>query len=168
MPNPAKQVIAIYPGTFDPLTKGHIDLIQRATLLFDHVVVAIAKSERKNPLFSLEERVQLAKSSIEQLAGVSVEGFAGLLADFAKEKGASVLLRGVRTVADFEYENQLAEVNRSLNVGLESVLLTPRGDLAHISSTIVRDVAAHGGSTAAFVHESVANALEQKFADRHK
>lgn len=163
MSNTAKNVVAIYPGTFDPLTKGHIDLISRATKIFDRVIVAVAKSERKNPLFTLEERVDLAKRSIDGVEGVSVIGFSGLLADFAQEHRATVLLRGVRTVADFEYENQLAEVNRSLNVGLESVLLTPKGDLAYISSTIVRDVAAHGGDTSAFVHEAVAEALAKKF-----
>lgn len=161
-----KHVIAIYPGTFDPLTNGHIDLINRAKDLFDHIVVAIAKSDRKNPLFSLDERVALAKQSLAGIDKVSVEGFSGLLADFAEQKQATVLLRGVRTVADFEYESQLAEVNRSLNVGLESVLLTPRGELAHISSTIVRDVAAHGGDASKFVHPSVAQALNLKFPSK--
>ncbi len=154
---------AIYPGTFDPITNGHIDLIRRSAKLFDHVVIAIANSARKQPLFSLEERVKLVEDATKDLANVTVEGFTGLLADYAKLKQATVLIRGVRAVADFEYEYQLATVNRKLNVDLESVLLTPSSETAHISSTIVRDVAAHFGNVDEFVPENVKLALLEKF-----
>jgi pantetheine-phosphate adenylyltransferase len=167
-----QNIVAIYPGTFDPLTLGHIDLIFRAARLFSQVIVAVARSDRKSPIFSLEQRVELAKLSIAESdtndsgaqSNIEVVGFSGLLADFAADNGATVLLRGVRTVADFEYENQLAEVNRSLGIELESVLLTPKGEFAHISSTIVRDVAAHGGKVDNFVTPAVSQALKNKFA----
>lgn len=154
---------AIYPGTFDPITNGHIELVKRSAKMFDHVVVAIATSARKQPLFTLEERVSLAEESLKELGNVTVEGFSGLLADYAKEKQATVLIRGVRAVADFEYEYQLASVNRELNPDLESVLLTPSSAYAHISSTIVRDVAAHYGDVSKFVSPAVADALTLKF-----
>lgn len=154
---------AIYPGTFDPITNGHIDLIRRSAKLFDHVVIAIANSARKQPLFSLEERVKLVEDATKDLTNVTVEGFTGLLADYAKLKQATVLIRGVRAVADFEYEYQLATVNRKLNSDLESVLLTPSSETAHISSTIVRDVAAHFGNVDEFVPENVKQALLEKF-----
>lgn len=156
-------VKAIYPGTFDPITNGHIDLVKRSAKLFEHVVLAIATSSRKKPLFNLQERVEMAKASLIDVPNVSVEGFTGLLADYAKEKDAKVLIRGVRAVADFEYEYQLASVNRTLYSELESVLLTPSHEHAHISSTIVRDVAAHHGDVSLFVPPLVANALIFKF-----
>lgn len=158
-----KKIRAIYPGTFDPITNGHIDLVKRAARLFDEVVVAIAMSSRKQPLFSLEERLDLAEQSLSDIENVKVEGFSGLLADYAKKKDAKVLIRGVRIVADFEYEYQLADVNRKLNPELESVLLTPETEHGHISSTIVRDVAAHHGDVSHFVHPVVAKALVAKF-----
>lgn len=158
-----KPIVAIYPGTFDPITNGHIDLIARAAKLFDHIIVAIAESSRKQPLFTLEERVKLAEETVKHLDNVSVKGFSGLLADYAKKHGATVLVRGVRIVADFEYEFQLANVNRKLNPDLESVLLTPGAEHSHISSTIVRDVAAHYGDVSHFVHPVVEQALVEKF-----
>ena len=156
-------VIAIYPGTFDPITNGHIDLIRRSAKLFDKVIISIAMSSRKQPLFTLEERVELVKSSVSDLTNIEVEGFEGLLADYAQQKNATVLIRGVRAVADFEYEYQLATVNRKLNADLESVLLTPSSETSHISSTIVRDVAAHYGDVSAFVPDVVKQALINKF-----
>ncbi len=156
-------VKAIYPGTFDPITNGHIDLVKRSAKLFDHVVLAIATSSRKKPLFDLSERVEMAKAALADIPNVSVEGFTGLLADYAKQKEAKVLIRGVRAVADFEYEYQLASVNRTLYSDLESVLLTPGHEHAHISSTIVRDVAAHYGDVSLFVPQLVADALQAKF-----
>ena len=156
-------VKAIYPGTFDPITNGHIDLVERSAAMFDHVVLAIATSARKQPLFDLEQRVKLAQDALAHIPNVSVEGFSGLLADYAKTHQAKVLIRGVRAVADFEYEYQLASVNRKLNPELESVLLTPGNDHAHISSTIVRDVAAHFGEVSHFVPDNVKQALEAKF-----
>ena len=159
----SNKIIAIYPGTFDPITNGHIDLVKRAAKLFHHVVIAIANSERKQPLFSLEERVGLVHQSLTGINNISVEGFTGLLADYARKKGATVLIRGVRAVADFEYEHQLADVNRKLNPDLESVLFTPGSETGHISSTIVRDVAAHYGDVSHFVHPAVKAALDAKF-----
>ncbi len=156
-------VKAIYPGTFDPITNGHIDLVERSAAMFDHIVLAIATSSRKQPLFDLAQRVKLAQEALAHIPNVTVEGFSGLLADYAKTHQARVLIRGVRAVADFEYEYQLASVNRRLNPELESVLLTPGNDHAHISSTIVRDVAAHYGDVSAFVPENVKQALEAKF-----
>ena len=157
-------VKAIYPGTFDPITNGHIDLVERSAAMFEHVVLAIATSARKQPLFDLEQRVKLAQDALAHIPNVSVEGFSGLLADYAKNHDAKVLIRGVRAVADFEYEYLLASVNRKLNPELESVLLTPGHDHAHISSTIVRDVAAHYGDVTHFVPLNVKQALEAKFA----
>ena len=159
-------ITAIYPGTFDPITNGHIDIVRRSAKLFDKVVISIAMSSRKQPLFTLEERVALVEAALKDLDNVEVEGFKGLLADYAKDKGATVLIRGVRAVADFEYEYQLATVNRKLNPELESVLLTPSSETSHISSTIVRDVAAHNGDVSAFVPPLVKDALDKKFASR--
>lgn len=156
-------ITAIYPGTFDPITNGHIDLVRRAAKLFDKVVISIAMSARKQPLFTLEERVSLAQQALRDVPNVEVEGFEGLLADYAKQRGATVLIRGVRAVADFEYEYQLASVNRTLNPELESVLLTPSAETSHISSTIVRDVAAHDGDVSAFVPDIIKQALDEKF-----
>lgn len=156
-------VKAIYPGTFNPITNGHIDLVERSAAMFDQVVLAIATSARKQPLFDLSQRVELAQQALSHLPNVNVEGFSGLLADYAKAHQAKVLIRGVRAVADFEYEYQLASVNRKLNPELESVLLTPGLDHAHISSTIVRDVAAHYGDVSHFVPDNVKQALEAKF-----
>lgn len=158
-----KLIRAIYPGTFDPITNGHIDIVRRSSRLFDQVIVAIAKSERKQPLFDLKQRVELAQAALKEFDNVLVKGFSGLLANYAKEQDAIVLIRGVRVVADFEYENQLADVNRKLNPNLESVLLTPGAEQAHISSTIVRDVAAHYGDVSHFVHPVVESALTEKF-----
>lgn len=157
------KITAIYPGTFDPITYGHIELVKRACNMFDHVIVSIATSARKQPLFNLDERVELVQNALSDISNVSVEGFTGLLADYAKEKQATVLIRGIRAVADFEYEYQLASVNKTLNPNLESILLTPSPEFAHISSTIVRDVAAHYGDVAKFVPSAVAKALEKKF-----
>lgn len=158
-------ITAIYPGTFDPITNGHIDIVRRSAKLFDKVVISIAMSSRKQPLFTLDERVELVKAALGDLDNVEVEGFKGLLADYAKSKNATVLIRGVRAVADFEYEYQLASVNRTLNPELESVLLTPSSETSHISSTIVRDVAAHDGDVSAFVPKVVKRALDKKFND---
>lgn len=155
---------AIYPGTFDPVTNGHTDLIERAARLFNHVIVGIAANPSKQPKFSLNERVEQVKLVTAHLDNVEVIGFTGLLVDLAKAQNASVLLRGVRTSTDFEYELQLANMNRSLSPTLESVLLTPTEKNSFISSTIVKEVAAHGGDISAFVHADIARALHNKIA----
>ena len=150
---------AIYPGTFDPVTNGHIDLVERAAKLFTHVIVGVANSPSKKPRFTLNERVGLAKEVTKHLGNVSVVGFSGLLIDFAKEYEATVLIRGLRAVSDFEYEFQLANMNRRLYPELESVFLTPAEQNSFISSTLVKEVALHGGDVSQFVPPIVSEAL---------
>ncbi len=154
---------AIYPGTFDPITNGHIDLVRRAADMFGEVVVAIAFNPNKTPLFLLEERVELAKEAIKDIKNASVLGFSGLLAELAKEQDARILLRGLRAISDFEYEFQLANMNRRLNPELESVFLTPCESNSFISSTIVKEVSLHKGDVSQFVPDFVATALKEKF-----
>jgi pantetheine-phosphate adenylyltransferase len=153
----------IYPGTFDPITIGHVDLTERAAKLFDRVVVAIAHSEKKTPLFTLGERVALCESSLSHLDNVEVKGFSNLLTDFAASQGANCVLRGLRAVADFEYEFQLANMNRAMNPEFESVFLTPSEHLSYISSSLVREIASLDGDITPFVPEQVARALRSKF-----
>ena len=154
----------LYPGTFDPITKGHADLVERAARLFDEVIIAVAASPRKNPLFPLEQRVALAQEVTRHLPNVRVIGFSSLLAQFAKEQQANVFLRGLRAVSDFEYEFQLANMNRQLAPEVESLFLTPSERYAFISSTLVREIAALGGDITKFVHPAVAEALTERFA----
>jgi pantetheine-phosphate adenylyltransferase len=155
---------AIYPGTFDPLTNGHSDLVIRAAKLFDEVIVAVAANPSKQPMFSLDERVALAQQVFKHAPNVSVMGFSGLLAEFAREHQAQVLLRGVRAVADFEYEFQLASMNRQLNPDLDSLFMTPSEKNTFISSTLVKEVARHGGDVSRFVAPVVLTALSAKLA----
>jgi pantetheine-phosphate adenylyltransferase len=153
---------AIYPGTFDPLTRGHEDLVRRASLLFDSVVLAIADSRAKRTFFTLEERVALAREVLGDVKNVSVVGFTGLLTDFVREQKAHVVLRGLRAVSDFEYEFQLAGMNRDLYPDMETVFLTPGGEHMFISATLVREIASLGGDVSKFVHPSVRKALAAK------
>lgn len=153
----------LYPGTFDPITKGHGDLVERASRLFDHVIIAVAASPKKNPLFPLEQRVALAREVTRHLPNVEVVGFSNLLAHFVKEKNANILLRGLRAVSDFEYEFQLANMNRQLAPDIESMFLTPSEKYSFISSTLVREIAALGGDISQFVHPAVAAALAERF-----
>ncbi|MBL4940167.1 MAG: pantetheine-phosphate adenylyltransferase [Colwellia sp.] len=152
---------AIYPGTFDPVTNGHADLIVRASRLFGEVVIGVASSPSKKPRFSLEQRVDMIKQITQDLTNVSVVGFNGLLVDFAKQHHAQVLIRGLRAVSDFEYEFQLANMNRRLSPDLESVFLTPAEGNSFISSTLVKEVALHHGDVSQFVHPIVRIALEK-------
>jgi pantetheine-phosphate adenylyltransferase len=154
----------IYPGTFDPITNGHVDLVERASRLFDRVVIAIAHSPKKAPLFSLEERVALARTVLPKVDNVEIVGFSTLLIDFAKSMGVGCVLRGLRAVADFEYEFQLANMNRAMDPEFETVFLTPAEHLSYISSSLVREIASLGGDVSAFVPPEVAAALRQKFA----
>lgn len=156
--------IAIYPGTFDPLTYGHLDLVERATLIFDQVIVAVAANESKKPLFSLTERVGICQQVFSHQPKVSVSGFDGLLMDFAKQHGAKVILRGLRTVTDFDYEFQLACMNRFMDPSVESLFLVPAEKVMNISSSLVREIAAFNGDVSAFVPPSVAEALKKKLA----
>ena len=153
---------AIYPGTFDPITNGHADLIERAANMFAFVTVGIAANPSKKPLFTLEERVELIKKVTQHLSNVEVIGFRGLLADFAEDQGATILIRGLRAVSDFEYEFQLANMNRRLNPNLESVFLTPSEENSFISSTLVKEVALHRGKVDQFCHPAVQLALKNK------
>lgn len=154
----------VYPGTFDPITNGHVDLVERAARLFDRVVVAIASSEKKKPLFSVDERVALAQQSLSHLDNVEVKGFDILLTRFVTQQGSNCVLRGLRAVADFEYEFQLANMNRAMNPEFESVFLTPAEHLSYISSSLVREIAALEGDVTPFVPPVVVAALIEKFA----
>ena len=153
----------LYPGTFDPITRGHTDLIERAARLFDHVIVAVAASPKKGPMFTLEERVALAKEATAYLPNVEVFGFSNLLTHFVEEVDANILMRGLRAVSDFEYEFQLANMNRKLAPNVESIFLTPSEKYSFISSTLVREVASLGGDVSEFVHPSVGKALTERF-----
>jgi len=152
---------AIYPGTFDPVTNGHSDLIVRASKLFSEVIIGVAASPSKKPRFDLAQRVAMIEQVTQNLSNVTVVGFSGLLVDFAKQHQAKVLIRGLRAVSDFEYEFQLANMNRRLSPELESVFLTPAEENSFISSTLVKEVALHQGDVSQFVHPVVKAALEQ-------
>lgn len=155
------KITAVYPGTFDPMTNGHADLVARAARLFDKVVVAIAANPSKRPRFDLAERVDLARTVLADLPQVEVCGFDSLLIEFARSKQAKVILRGLRAVSDFEYEFQLASMNRHLSPDIETVFLTPAENHSFISSTLVREIAALGGDVTPFVHPQVAAALKR-------
>ena len=152
----------IYPGTFDPITNGHLDIMTRAADMFDQIIIGVAASPSKKTLFSLEERVKLVEESTSHLSNVSAAGFSGLLVDFAREQQAHILVRGLRTTADFEYEFGLTSMYRKLLPGLESVFLTPSEEYAFLSSTIVREVAIHGGDISSFVPDTVNIAMKDK------
>ena len=153
---------AVYPGTFDPLTKGHEDLVARAAKLFGEVVVAVAHSPGKRPYFTLEERVGLAREILTPYTNVRVMGFTGLLSEFLKNQNANVILRGLRAVSDFEYEFQMAGMNRRLLPGVETMFLTPSDKYMFVSATIVREIATLGGDVSDFVHPLTAKALQGK------
>jgi len=154
--------IAVYPGSFDPITKGHEDLIHRSLEFVDQLIVAVAVNVAKQPLFSLEERVALIKQTVSDK--VEVQSFDGLLAEFAKRVNASVIVRGLRAVSDFEYEFQMALMNRNLAPGIETVFLVPAFDLTYLSSSLVREVARFGGDVSQLVHPKVQQALKRKFS----
>ena len=153
---------AIYPGTFDPITNGHIDLVIRASKLFDHIIVAVAINPNKKPIFSLDERVELAQHTLANISNVEVCGFDGLLVDVAKQKNAKVIIRGLRAVSDFEHEFQLAGMNRKMQPEIETLFLTPAEQFTYISSSLVREIAALGGNISEFVAPCVINALNSK------
>ncbi|ONG41492.1 pantetheine-phosphate adenylyltransferase [Alkanindiges hydrocarboniclasticus] len=154
----------LYPGTFDPITNGHVDLVVRASKMFDEVVVAIAAGHHKNPVFSLEQRVALAEQSLSDLKNIKVIGFSGLLVNLFQEQQATAVLRGLRAVSDFEYEFQLANMNRQLDSQFESVFLTPSEHLSFVSSTLVREIARLKGDVTKFVPKVVSEAFAQKHA----
>ena len=156
---------AIYPGTFDPITLGHEDLVRRAARLFDHVVLAVADSRTKRPLFTLAERIDMAKAALADIKNVTVVGFSGLLMQFAREQQARVVLRGVRAVSDFDYEFQLAGMNRKLYPEVETVFMTPGEEYMFLSATLVREISVMGGDVSKFVSPSVAARLKAKVRD---
>jgi pantetheine-phosphate adenylyltransferase len=156
--------IVLYPGTFDPITKGHLNIIQRAAGLFTEVIVAVGVSSSKTALFGLEQRVALAEQALEHLENVSVTGYEGLTVDLALECGANIILRGLRTGSDFEYEYQLNWMNQQMAPELETIFLAPSQDVTGISSTLVKEIARYGGDYEPFVSPGVAQALEDAFA----
>ena len=156
---PLNHCIAIYPGTFDPITRGHEDLVRRAASLFDHLILAIAESPAKQPLFSLGERVEMAREVVGDLPNLEIVGFNCLLMRFVRERGAKVIVRGLRAVSDFEYEFQMAGMNRSVYPDVETVFLTPGEQYMFISATMVREIARLGGDVAKFVHPTVEKRL---------
>ncbi len=155
-------ITAIYPGTFDPITNGHSDLVQRACRLFDKVIIGIASNPKKCPLFSLQERIVMAEQVLSDCPNIEVMGFNGLLVDFAQAQQAKVILRGLRAVSDFEYEFQLASMNRRLAPKVESLFLTPAEQHSFVSSTLIREIASLGGDVSAFVHPIVKAELTKK------
>jgi pantetheine-phosphate adenylyltransferase len=157
---------AVYPGTFDPITKGHEDLVNRASKLFGEVIVGVAHSQTKSPFFSLEERIDLAREVLAPCKNVRVQGFSGLLSDFLRQQDATVILRGLRAVSDFEYEFQMAGMNRHLNPGVETLFLTPSDKYLFISASIVREIAVLGGDVSDFVHPVAAQRLRNKVGSK--
>lgn len=154
---------AVYAGTFDPVTYGHVDLVERASHLFDEIIIGVAINHNKQPLFTLEERVDLCKQVFHSLDNVHVIGFDSLLLDFAKQNQAQIILRGLRTVTDFDYEFQLASMNRYMDPNIESIFLMPAEKYMYISSTLVREIAALGGNVNGFVPEIIERALYKKY-----
>lgn len=157
-----KQPIAVYPGTFDPITNGHIDLVERAARLFDRIIVAVAENPSKTTAFTADERVSMAAEVLSGIDNVEVLGFDTLLVDFVQKHQASVILRGLRAVSDFEYEFQLAGMNRRLAPDIETLFLTPAEQYSYISSSLVREIASLGGDISDFVHEKVRAALNRR------
>ncbi|WP_284450344.1 pantetheine-phosphate adenylyltransferase [Spongiibacter tropicus] len=156
----------VYPGTFDPITRGHIDLVERASKLFDTVVLAVAHSEKKQPLFDLKQRMDLCAEALAHLPNIEVCSFTGLTVELAQEQNCHSILRGVRTVADYEYELQLANMNRALAPGLETIFLTPGESLSYVSSSLLREIAAMGGDVSRFVPDNVMLALNARFGGK--
>ena len=154
----------IYPGSFDPLTNGHLDVLQRATKLFDQVIVAVANNESKRPLFGIRERVELVKRAIDHLPNVEVDSLSDLLVEFAAKRGAVAVIRGLRAVSDFEFEFQLALMNRKLNERIETIFMMPKDTYTFLSSRIIKEIARLGGDVSAFVPAHVQAALKAKFA----
>lgn len=155
-------VTAIYPGTFDPVTVGHMDLAERASSMFDHIVLAIARNPSKKPLFNLEERTELANEIVKPLGNITVLPFDGLLVNAAVEVNATVIVRGLRAVSDFDFEMQIAGMNRKLNSEIETVFIAAAQENAFLSSSIVREIARHGGDVSEFVHPLVLDAFKRK------
>jgi len=155
--------IAVYPGTFDPITNGHIDIIKRSLKIFDHVIIAAALNPKKTPMFKISERVEMIKEATRGLSQIDVEPFDGLLVDYTKQKKATAIIRGLRAVSDFEYELQMALMNRKLDHRIETVFLMPSEEYSYLTSTIIKEVASYGGETKGLVPPLVAKLLNDKF-----
>jgi pantetheine-phosphate adenylyltransferase len=153
---------AIYPGSFDPLTNGHLDVIERAVKLFDHVVVAVAFNESKQPLFTMDERLELVRGSVKHLPNVEVDSFDSLLVNYVEQRSAQAIIRGLRAISDFEFEFQLALMNRKLNERIETIFMMPKDTYTFLSSRIIKEIARLGGDVSAFVPENVQTALADK------
>lgn len=153
----------IYPGTFDPITNGHLDLVQRGLRIFDEIIIAVAPSPKKQPLFSLEERLRMIRESVKGRGNVEVEAFNGLLVEYAKTRGGVAIIRGLRAVSDFEYELQLALMNRRLDMSVETVFMMPSEEYSFLTSTIVKEAASFGGSVKGLVPPMVEKALNERF-----
>jgi pantetheine-phosphate adenylyltransferase len=158
---------AIYPGSFDPVTNGHLDIIERARKLFDEVIVAVAHNDEKQPLLSLKERLDLLRETAGKIDNVRIAQFKGLLVEFARAEKAGAVIRGLRAVSDFEFEFQMALMNRKLDAGVETIFLMPKEEYTYLSSRIVREIARLGGDVSGFVPPAVANTLSKKFAPSH-
>lgn len=159
----AKPRIAIYPGTFDPITNGHLDLVRRALTMFDQLIVAVGHNPEKRPLFSIDERLAMVRDSLAEYNNIAVEAFTGLTAEFAAKRDVVAIVRGLRAVSDFEFEFQMALMNRHLAPGIETVYLMPNEKYTYLSSTIIKDVARYGGDISRFVPAPVARVLAKKF-----
>jgi pantetheine-phosphate adenylyltransferase len=160
------KTIAVYPGSFDPVTNGHMDLIQRSAALFDKVVVAVLQNAGKTPLFTTQERREMLQHAVVPFQNVSIADFSGLLVDFAGQVGASVIIRGIRAVSDYEYELQMALMNRRLAQNLETVFMIPAESYSYLSSKLVKEIASHGGDIQGLVPEDVVLRLSQKFGSK--
>jgi pantetheine-phosphate adenylyltransferase len=155
--------LGIYPGTFDPITNGHLDLVKRGLRIFDEIIIAVAPNPKKQPLFTLDERLRLIRESIRDIPHTKVEAFNGLLVDYVKSRGATAIIRGLRAVSDFEYELQIALMNRKLNPDIETVFMMPSEEFSFLTSTLVKEVSSFGGSVDGLVPEVVDRALREKF-----
>lgn len=160
--------LAVYPGSFDPVTKGHLDIIERAAALVDELVVGVLKNNAKIPLFSVEERVNMLNETTEHIPNVRVEAFSGLSVDFVRRCGAGFIVRGLRAVTDFEYELQMAQTNRSIDSGIDTLFFTTALEYAYISSTIVKEVASYGGDISGFVPEAVAGKIYRRISETQR
>lgn len=156
--------VAIYPGTFDPVTNGHLDIVERAAMLFDQVIVAVTTNSTKNPMFSIAERLDMFQEVTQHLSNVQIESFSGLLVEYAARRGASVLIRGLRAISDFEYESQMALINRKISHGMDTVFLTASEKNTYLNSTIVKEVARFGGDVTCFVPAAVNERIRKKLA----